>query len=132
MLVRSNGAVTYPLANSTDDLAQATNIARTMVTRYGMDKSLGQVAYDSERQALLGPAVDLGIASPRSYSERTAWQIDEAVRELIHLAFEQASEILRQHRSLLDETAQELLEKETLTADQLPAADLLRGATSGR
>ena len=117
---------------ATDDLAQATNIARTMVTRYGMDKSLGQVAYDSERQALLGPAVDLGIASPRSYSEQTAWQIDEAVRELIHLAFEQASEILRQHRSLLDETAQELLEKETLTADQLPAADLLRGATSGR
>ena len=105
-------------------------MARTMVTRYGMDRSLGQVTYDSERQAFLGPSIEVGIASPRSYSEKTAWQIDEAVRELIRQAFEQASGILRQHRSLLDETAQELLEKETLTADQLPAADRLRGAAS--
>jgi cell division protease FtsH len=111
---------------ATDDLAQATNIARTMVTRYGMDKSLGQVTYDSERQAFLGQTYELGPASPRSYSEQTAWQIDEAVRDLIRQAFERATDILGRHRNLLDETAQKLLEKETLTADELPSIEALR------
>jgi cell division protease FtsH len=111
---------------ATDDLAQATNIARTMVTRYGMDKSLGQVTYDAERQAFLGQMYEF-TPTPRSYSEQTAWQIDEAVRDLIRQAFEQATEILRQHRQLLDETAGKLLEKETLTADELPSAAAMRG-----
>mgnify|MGYP001822283384 FL=1 len=116
---------------ATDDLAQATNIARTMVTRYGMDKSLGQVTYDSERPAFLGQMYDIAT-SPRTYSEQTAWQIDEAVRELIRQAFEEATEILRQHRHLLDETAQKLLEKETLTADELPSAETMRRQTGDK
>jgi len=108
-----------------DDLAQATNIARMMVTRYGMDKDLGQVTYDQERPTYLGVAPDYGLL-PRSYSEQTAWRIDEAVRELIRQAFERASTILSVHRPLLDETAKRLLEKETLTADELPSIDALR------
>jgi cell division protease FtsH len=105
-----------------DDLAQATNIARTMVTRYGMDEALGQVTYDSERPTFLGQPQDFGLF-PRSYSEQTAWQIDEAVRELINQAFDRATSILEAHRQLLDDTAQKLLEKETLTADELPSLD---------
>ena len=105
-----------------DDLAQATNIARMMVTRYGMDESLGQVTYDSERQTFLGQPQDIGLL-PRSYSEQTAWQIDEAVRDLVNLAFDKATAILEAHRQLLDDTAQELLQKETLTADELPSID---------
>jgi cell division protease FtsH len=105
-----------------DDLAQATNIARTMVTRYGMDEALGQVTYDSERQTFLGQPQDFGLF-PRSYSEQTAWQIDEAVRELINQAFDRATSILEAHRQLLDDTARKLLEKETLTADELPSLD---------
>jgi cell division protease FtsH len=105
-----------------DDLAQATNIARTMVTRYGMDEALGQVTYDNERQTFLGEQQDLGLF-PRSYSEQTAWRIDEAVRELINQAFDRAASILEAHRQLLDDTAQKLLEKETLTADELPSPD---------
>lgn len=108
-----------------DDLAQATNIARTMVTRYGMDEALGQVTYDAERQTFLGQPQDFGLF-PRSYSEQTAWQIDEAVRELINEAFERATAILERHRQLLDDTAQQLLEKETLTADELPSLDDFR------
>ena len=108
-----------------DDLAQATNIARTMVTRYGMDEALGQVTYDAERQTYLGQPQDFGLF-PRSYSEQTAWQIDEAVRELIKQAFERATAILEMHRQLLDDTAQQLLEKETLTADELPSLDDFR------
>ncbi len=110
-----------------DDLAQATNIARMMVTRYGMDDVLGQVTYDRERQTFLDQVQDFGL-STRSYSEQTAWQIDEAVRELIKQAFDKATAILERHRQLLDDTAQKLLAKETLTADELPSIDTLQGA----
>jgi cell division protease FtsH len=108
-----------------DDLAQATRIARTMVTRYGMDETLGQVTYDEERQPLLGDILE-AASLPRSYSEQTAWRIDEAVRNLTDQAFAKAAEILRTHRRLLDGTAARLLEKETLTGDELPSAEELR------
>ncbi|MBT8077640.1 MAG: ATP-dependent zinc metalloprotease FtsH [Gammaproteobacteria bacterium] len=108
-----------------DDLGQTTNIARTMVTRYGMNETLGQVTYDSDRQAFL-PNADAFLPA-RNYSEQTAWQIDEAVRELVNRAFEQATAILTLHRKLLDETATNLLEKETLTSDELPHVDAFRG-----
>jgi cell division protease FtsH len=102
-----------------DDLAQVTDIARTMVTRYGMDATLGHATYDAERPAFLA---DLPVypTSTRSYSEQTAWQIDEAVRHLVSEAFDKATAILRVHRQQLDELAARLLENETLNADELP------------
>ncbi len=105
-----------------DDLVQVTNIARMMVTRYGMDETLGQVTYDQESQPYLVETQSRGLLS-RSYSERTAWRIDNAVRELVNDSFEKASAVLRKHRDLLDSTSKELLKKETLTADELPAVD---------
>lgn len=105
-----------------DDLGQATNIARTMVTRYGMHDTLGQVAYDRERQSYLGQS-DVYLPSAPNYSDRTAWLIDEAVRGLIDIAFRKATRILELHRQLLDETAETLLAKETLSADELPAVE---------
>lgn len=105
-----------------DDFAQATNIARMMVTRYGMDEALGQVTYEEERPEFLGQAWG-AHALPRSHSEQTAAQIDEAVRELIREAFDVATRILNRHEQMLHDTARRLLEKETLTADELPSAD---------
>jgi len=105
-----------------DDLGQVTNIARTMVTRYGMNEKLGQVTYDPERQAFL-PQTEAYLPMARSYSEQSAWQIDEAVRELSANAFRKATAILGAHRQLLDETAARLLQKETLTAGELPAVE---------
>ena len=105
-----------------DDLAQATNIARMMVTRYGMDEALGQVTYEEERPEFLGQTWG-ARALPRSHSEQTASQIDDAVRELIREAFEMATGILKRHDQMLHDTAGRLLEKETLTADELPSAD---------
>ncbi len=107
-----------------DDLGQATNIARAMVTYYGMNAKLGQVNYSPEEQSFL-PLPEGYLATQRNYSDRTAWQIDEAVRELISLAFKKASDILATYRSLLDETAATLLEKETLNADELPIIEPL-------
>ena len=99
-----------------DDLAKATDIARSMVTRYGMAESLGQLVYEDEPQRFLGPTP---IGPDRRYSEETARKIDEAVRQLIDAAFEKAREILRDARPTLDAAAEELLRKETLRGDEL-------------
>jgi cell division protease FtsH len=102
-----------------DDLDKATNIARSMVTRYGMDKTLGLATYADEPSPYLG---DIGV--PRlqmhNYSEKTAAEIDKAVQELISEAFERASDILLHNRTMLQETAEKLLEEETLSGDELP------------
>ena len=105
-----------------DDLSQATEIARTMVMRYGMDDALGQVSYAEEQSAFLGPGLKYPSPS-KGYSEQTAAQIDNAVRSLISAAFDRAMGILESHRQQLNDTAALLLEKETLTADELPAIE---------
>ena len=102
-----------------DDLSQVTNIARTMVTCYGMHERLGQVAYEPDQHPFLGQSEGYLPYTP-SYSDETAWQIDEAVRQLVARAFDKATRILQDNRQLLDETAALLLQKETLTAEDLP------------
>lgn len=94
-----------------DDLSRATSIARDMVTRYAMVPELGPIAYEDERNTLLGGPVSL---SPRSYSDQTAREIDEAVRSLVQRAFDRARAILERNRALLDEAATSLLAQETL------------------
>ena len=105
-----------------DDLSQATNIARTMVARYGMNEALGQVSYAEERSPFLAQN-DMYPQSIRNYSEETAAQIDTAVRKLVQAAFEKATVVLETHRQALDETAKLLLAKETLSADELPSVE---------
>jgi cell division protease FtsH len=100
-----------------DDLMKVTDIARSMVTRYGMDPTLGQAAYETERGTFLGLPSEGG---GRRFSEDTAREIDLAVRERIDQAYQRALEILRKRRSELTSLSHKLLEKETLTADELP------------
>jgi cell division protease FtsH len=111
-----------------DDLAKATDIARAIVTRYGMSPRLGHVAYDRDNRALVG--ADLPPPYPRhDVSEETAAQIDGEVRRLVQAAFEQAVAILRRRLDLLKVAAKRLLEKETLEEPELRA--LLGLAPSG-
>src|SRR5690606_9030535 len=70
-----------------DDLVRATDIARALVARYGMDPELGNVAYDSDRPNFLGQAESGGYLT-RRYSEATAERLDAAVREITGAAFE--------------------------------------------
>ena len=105
---------------ASDDLARATEIARSMVTRFGMDEKLGQVAYEPEAAPMLGMA-SAAEWHPRRYGEATADQIDGAVRELIDAAFRRAVQILTTNRDLLDQVAKELLTKETLSTQDLEA-----------
>jgi cell division protease FtsH len=102
-----------------DDLAKVTDIARSMVMRYGMDERLGHIAYDEERPAMLG--VPGNENRPRSYSETTAREIDRAVHDPIEKAFDRAVRILRERRRVLETAAVQLLEKETLNEEDLAA-----------
>ncbi|WP_445504386.1 ATP-dependent zinc metalloprotease FtsH [Microvirga sp. G4-2] len=101
-----------------DDLAKATEIARSMVTRFGMDPELGEVAYEAERSAFLTPAQETGL-EPRRYGEETAAAIDGAVRKLIEEVSTRAEAILLRNRAVLDRAAQLLLNKETLQGSDL-------------
>lgn len=101
-----------------DDLQKATNIARDMVTRFGMNRILGSVTYDSQDRGFLDKGIDLPIPK-KSFSEETAREIDQAVRNLIEEALDDALRILACNRSLLEEGAQKLLVKETLEEGEL-------------
>lgn len=102
-----------------DDLVKVTNIARSMVTRFGMTPALGQVAYETEQNPWLG--VPSGSHGPRDFSEETAREIDTAVKALVDRAFDKATTMIGARRSLLERGAEALLEKETLMADDLRA-----------
>jgi cell division protease FtsH len=109
-----------------DDLQKATEIARHMVTRFGMEPDLGAVAYESESSPFLAPVA--GIGAPRWYSETTASRVDAAVHRLIDESLERAKAILQDNGDLLDATAGNLLEKETLGEEWLaPLAERVVG-----
>ena len=95
-----------------DDLAKVTDIARSMVTRFGMAPELGSVAFDPEPRGMLPGTMDW---RPRTYAEETAAAIDRAVKGLIDGALQRAVEILKQQSDLLETTARLLLERETLS-----------------
>ena len=100
-----------------DDLMKVTEIARSMVTRYGMEPTVGQAAYETDRGTFLGQPMEGG---GRRFSEDTAREIDLAVRERIDRTYQKALDILRGRRGELESLAAKLLEKETLTAEELP------------
>ncbi len=101
-----------------DDLDRATDIARQMVTRFGMSDALGQRVYEPQRQAYLGEAM-IGTR-PKDYSDETNREIDIAVRKLIDEAYEKAKATLSARRRELDQGTTLLLEKETITPDDFP------------
>jgi cell division protease FtsH len=111
-----------------DDLVKVTNIARSMVTRYGMVKSLGHLAYDQERAPLLG---GFQPPAPREYSEETAREIDVAVREIVDAAHAKARAILERDRAILERGAKQLLEKETLAEAELAVLKAQQPAARG-
>ena len=103
-----------------DDLSKATDIARSMVTRYGMVEKLGHVTYDTEPRSFLD-VQQRPTMLERQYSEDTAREIDCAVREILDAAYAKASEVLTRRRADLEKGAAALLEKETLTEEELTA-----------
>jgi len=90
-----------------------------MVTQYGMDDSLGLATWSEQPSRYLG---ELGVQQPQRhfYSERVADEIDAAVQTLVSEAFDRATEILSCNREMLTQTAEKLLQQETLSRDELP------------
>ncbi|HXY57705.1 MAG TPA: ATP-dependent zinc metalloprotease FtsH [Methylocystis sp.] len=97
-----------------DDLQRATEMARAMVSRYGMEPDVGQASYVGDRPKYL----ELG-PQPREASEETSAAIDKAVRRLVEEAFERAASILKRCEKTHHETAQRLLERETFSEADL-------------
>ncbi len=100
-----------------NDLAKATDIARSMVKEYGMSTKVGHVYFAREKQSrfLAVP----GYEGPVEYSEATAEMIDQEIREIIKQQYETAYNILDAKKSLLKKSAELLLEKETIEGDTL-------------
>ena len=98
-----------------DDLEKATNLARSMVTQWGMSDKLGPQTFgDKEELIFLGRE----ISEQRDYSEAVAEKIDAEVRKLVDDAYTTAVGILKQYRKELDAVAAKLLEVETLTREE--------------
>ena len=100
-----------------DDLIRATDIARNMVVRFGMDAELGQVAYEPESGSFLVGQTQAW--RPRTYADGTAEAIDHAVKDLIDAGFQTARTILQRNRAVLESAAHELLTRETLSDGDL-------------
>lgn len=100
-----------------DDLSKATDIARSMVTRYGMIQSLGPVLYEAEAPTFLDASQQ--FRSRPNLSEETLKEIDHAIRELIETAEKKASAILEKYKTNLITGAELLLIAETLTREDL-------------
>ncbi|MCK1642289.1 ATP-dependent zinc metalloprotease FtsH [Bradyrhizobium sp. 157] len=104
-----------------DDLRRVTDIARSMVTRYGMSEKLGGVAYERDPGNFLAGADRPFPTRERDYADETAAAVDEEVRAIVDRVFERAQGILKARRAILDRAAKKLLEKETLEQSDLEA-----------
>jgi len=110
---------------ASDDIERATNIARRMVTEFGMSESLGPIRFgQAEHEVFLGR--DYGHQA--NYSEEVATRIDTEIRALVEAAHAEATAILSAHRATLDHLADQLMDKETL--DQADLGALLGGLPS--
>jgi cell division protease FtsH len=102
-----------------NDLQRVSDVARSMVTEWGMSDKLGTVNYESRSRSRF---LDVGMPSERGqYSEETARVIDEEVKSIITGAHNEARRILRDHRDILERVTRFLLEKEVMEGDELRA-----------
>ena len=101
---------------ASNDLQQVAQVARQMVTRFGMSDKLGPVALGRSQGGMF---LGRDIAAERDFSEDTAATIDEEVSELVDVAYKRATKVLVSNRSVLDELADMLVDLETVDAEQL-------------
>jgi cell division protease FtsH len=100
-----------------NDLQRATDIARAMVTEFGMSDTLGAVNYNGHKRGMF---LDMPFTQERgNYAEDTAQKIDAEVKRILTEAHEEALRILREHRQQLDELSKRLLTKEVIESDEL-------------
>ncbi|WP_377831108.1 ATP-dependent zinc metalloprotease FtsH (plasmid) [Bradyrhizobium lupini] len=104
-----------------DDLRRVTDIARSMVTRYGMSEKLGSVAYERDPGNFLASADRPYPIRERDYAEETAAAVDREVKDIVDRILQRTEGMLTTRRSILDRAARRLLEKETLEQSDIDA-----------
>ena len=103
---------------ASQDIKQATSIARSMVTKYGMSEKIGLINYGSDDEEVF---IGRDLAHTRSYGEQVAGQIDEEVKRIVDECYAKARELINANRKVLDACAELLLEKEKITRDEFEA-----------
>jgi cell division protease FtsH len=101
---------------ASNDLQQVARVARQMVTRFGMSDRLGPVALGRQQSNMF---LGRDIAAERDFSEETAAAIDDEVRNLVEQAYRRAKAVLTENRTVLNELAQMLIDRETVDAEEL-------------
>ncbi|MDD3113592.1 MAG: ATP-dependent zinc metalloprotease FtsH [Candidatus Izemoplasmatales bacterium] len=99
-----------------NDLQRATQIARAMITEYGMSENLGPVTYEHDTGAVF---LGRDYGKDKNFSEAIATEIDKEIRGIIHSCYESAMKLISEHKELLNKIAHYLLEVETLTREDI-------------
>ena len=100
---------------ASQDLINVTNIARKMVTAWGMSDKLGNMAYGKNQENVF---MGRDFGHQRDYSEQVAFEIDEEMKRIVDEKYEEAKNLLNSHRDMLEAIAKELLDKETIDAEE--------------
>ena len=100
---------------ASQDIRQATGVARNMVTKYGMSETLGLVNYDSDQDEVF---IGRDLAHTKSHSEKIAGTIDAEIKRIVDECYEKAKAIILENRHILDSCAELLLEKEKISREE--------------
>ena len=100
---------------ASSDIQNATEIARSMVVRYGMSEKLGMINYETDSDEVF---IGRDLAHTKAYSDKTAAEIDEEVRRIIDECYKEAEKILKEHENVLHAVSKLLMEKERMTRDE--------------
>ena len=103
---------------ASQDIKQATSIARAMVTKYGMSDRLGLIHYGNDGEEVF---IGRDLAQSRSYGEQVAGEIDQEVKRIVDECYARAKELILEHKGVLDACAELLLEKEKITREEFEA-----------
>jgi len=99
-----------------NDLARATDIARSMVKEYGMSPELGHIYFEKDRQKQF---LEMGLPTAKDYSEQTAQVIDREIKTILDAQYEIAKNLLTTHKKILDKGASLVLKEESIEGDRL-------------
>lgn len=100
---------------ASQDIKQATGLAKAMIKKYGMSSRLGLVCYDDDDDEVF---IGRDLAHTKSYAEKTAATIDEEVQDIVNDCYAKAKEIILQYRDVLEKSAKLLIEKEKIGRDE--------------
>jgi cell division protease FtsH len=103
---------------ASQDIKQATAMAKAMVTKYGMSERVGLINYDNEEDEVF---IGRDLAHTRGYGEGVATSIDEEIKRIIDDCYSKAKDLIQQHRSVLDACAELLIQKEKISRTEFEA-----------